>query len=230
MAWWAVAAAAAPYVIGALQKKPKAPEYRRPDQTPMRDQYFRAMADTAFNPNSREFQMASEVVQDQVNRALGRQGLAGSSIGGALMGNTQASMASEFMKNQQQRQLAAVQAMTAHDMNKLQMNETLAQAQYQRDQQAYQEALRRQAGVAQGIGSIAGAYAQYQGRQDDRNWYAQMVGEHGRSGMGASAALSPSFPPMNQAYSPQTMGSFYGQPAMSPYSYQSPYGMGSYGF
>jgi hypothetical protein len=220
MGWWAVAAAAAPYVIGALQKKPKQPQYKPVSQVPARDAYYRAMVDTAFNPNSREFQMASEGVQDQVNRALAMQGLGGSSVGMASLANAQASMAGDFMRNQQAERMKAVQAMTGYDAEKLKINNAIAQQNYERDMQAYNTALQRQAGVAQGIGNIAGAYAQYQGRQDDRAWYKDMVGEYGTR---VAPAVGSQF---SQPYQYGSVG--YSQ--ANPFSYQSPYGMGGYGF
>ena len=184
MGWWAVAAAAVPYVVGAFQKKPDAPQYKRKDIGPQRDAYYRAMVDTAFNPSSREFQMSSEVVQDQVNRALAGHGLAGSGIGVASLANAQASMANEFMRNQQAERMKAVQAMTGYDMDKLRMSEDVARAQYERDMGAYNDALRRQAGVAQGIGAVVGAYAQSAERDETRDWYQKMM----NSGAGNSAA------------------------------------------
>lgn len=215
---WQLAAIMAPYVLGEMQDKPDQPRMKKVSVAPARDAYYRSMVDTAFNPNSREFLMASEHVQDQVSRALARQGLSGSSIGLQSMAGAQSSMAADFMRAHQAERMAAVNAMVGHDMEKFKLNQMAAEQNYNRDLQAYNEALRRQAGVAQGIGSVIGSFAQNQQRQDDRSWYADMIQKQNAGPVAPVVPQQMGFASAGLPYSTQPA---YTQPAYFGYA---PYG------
>ena len=114
--WWALAAAAIPYVVSALQDKPDRPDAPARRQLPDRSKYSNDMLDSAFNPNNEQWTLASRQAQDNVNRALGRQGMAGSSVGGQLHANTQSKIAQAWLADASARKAAAFNAVSAHDL------------------------------------------------------------------------------------------------------------------
>lgn len=217
--WGYVAAAALPYLVGALQKKPKAPVMARPVD---RSAYINQLLQMAMNPNSQQFKMASDVAQEQVNRALARQGLAGSSIGGQISANIQAKLANDFMNEQISRLGNALGIAQNQDQMGMQGNVAVYNAQ----RQAYEDALKRQAAVAQGVGNVVNAgYAGYQadqyGLQRDKDRAAMLAMYSGNNPNIAG------YQPTYGVPGPQPMGAATPQQGYG-FNYNSPYYNGSY--
>jgi hypothetical protein len=155
--WWAVAAAAVPYVMSALQDKPKKPGAPARTGMPDRSGQVNQMLDSAFNPNNQSYQLASAATADQVNRLLARSGHAGSSGGAQLMGNTQAQLAQAWIENQAQRQSQALGAAANYDRGVAQVSQGNNDAAYQYDRMMYEDQLKRNANQVQGVSNMIGA-------------------------------------------------------------------------
>jgi hypothetical protein len=223
----AMMAAAAPAVIGMFQDKPSAPVYRPPEM-PDRSKYYQQLLDMAYNPNNRQYLLASDQVANQVNRALARQGLAGSSMGGQLAGLSQANLANSFIDKNLERANQAFQTVGNYDAQRANIQAGLAAQIYQGQRDQYQGELANQAGVRQGIGSIAnaGMYAYGQGLAEDR--YNAFMDKHPYSygyqqpspyyGVPAPAQLP--------AYQPSYYGGLGSAPPSPFYSYGQTPGYG----
>lgn len=174
--WWAVAAAAAPYVIAALQKKPHRPGAPAPIPLQNRDPQIDQMMDTAFNPNSQTYNLASQHAMENVNRALGRQGMGGSSVGAQLHQGTQSKLAQAWLQEQAQRQQSAMQIAQEYDRNQAGWQAQQNDAQYKYAMDAYGEANKRNANQVAGVSNMinAGVGAYNQGQMMDR--YDHMIG------------------------------------------------------
>ncbi len=170
--WWTVAAAALPYIIGAMQKKPKSPPPPSQVVLPDRSAYMNQILQDGFNTNSTMYHNASDQVQEQVNRALARQGLVGSSGGAQAMVDSQNKVAQTFIDEKLRREQAAMGVVQGYDMGKagIDQNNSAALAAY--NAASYQSALARQAAVVQGVGSVAGAAANAYGAQENRDYWA----------------------------------------------------------
>lgn len=166
-----IAAVALPYVLGAMQKSPQAPQYAPPPTVnpPDRSMYSNALMSAAFNPNNEMYQGAAQVAQQQVARMLGRRGLAGSSIGGALMGNVQSQLANDYLMNQVQRQSQALGQINAMDMARAQHEANMYNQAYQAQMGDYQNQMARRQQAMAGIGGLAqaglGIYQNHQNNQ-----------------------------------------------------------------
>lgn len=173
--WWAVAAAALPYVVSAMQGKPKRPQAPAQARLTNRDAQMNQIMDTAFNPNSNQYSLASEMAAEQVNRVLARSGMGGSSAGAQMQSNTQAQMAQAWLENQAQRQQAAMQTVTAYDQNQQGVNQQGNNAAYNYAMDGYKDAQQRNANQVQGISNMvnAGVGAYNQNRM--MTSYEQMI-------------------------------------------------------
>jgi hypothetical protein len=213
--WLELAAIAAPYIIGATQKKPKAPGMFRQEAMPNRDVYNQQLLDAAFNPDSNQYRMASDVVQEQVNRALARQGLAGSSPGIQLGATAQAQLATSWADEQLRRQQAALQAVNQSDFQRASMANQNAQTAYEVAANQYKDQLARQQGAAQGVGALFGGLSNIYGQQQQNQLMDQrraedrsfMMDLYGRAG------AQPSYGTPGPGYNIQP-GQMY-----SPYGY-----------
>lgn len=155
--WWAVAAAAVPYVMSAMQGKPKRPGAPTRTAMPDRSGQVNQMLDMAFNPNSQSYQLASDASADQVNRILARSGHAGSSGGAQLMANTQANLAQAWIDGQAQRQSQALSAAANYDRGVAQVAQGNNDAAYSYDRAMYEDQMKRNANQVQGVSNMIGA-------------------------------------------------------------------------
>lgn len=202
MGWWMVAAAAAPYVMSAMQKKPKAPGAPGAVQMPDRSQYINGMLDTAYNPNSEQWGMAADRAADQVNRILGRQGMAGSSVGMQAHQAAQAQIAQAWLADQAQRQAQAMQIVNQYDTGRGNLAAGQAAQQYNYANDAYNRANQANAAQVQGISNMVGAGMQmYNQHQADQRWDQMME--------------------QNQQIL-NNQQAFYGTPGSAPNNYTSP--------
>lgn len=173
--WWAVAAAAVPYVVSAMQKKPKMPGAPAPVQMTDRSGLVNQIQDTAFNPNNEVWMSASKNTMDQVNRALGRRGMLGSSIGMQMQSNTQAELAKAWLADQLSRETQAFNAIVGYDKAQAGIQGDNNMSAYNHAMNAYKDAQARNAAQVQGISNMvnAGVSAYNQGQMMDR--YDQMI-------------------------------------------------------
>ena len=193
--WWTLAAAALPYVMGALQKKPDQPGAPAPVNLPDRSAYINQMLRSGFNTDSTMYRNASDGVQEQVNRALARQGLRGSSIGMNAMIQGQNQVAQSFIDMQQERQQKAFQQASAYDMARAGVEQGNSQAAANYANQIYNDARARQAGVIKGVGDTANAAMNAYGRQQDRDSWERTMGSQptsysGENVMGSGGSTS----------------------------------------
>ena len=170
MAWWMVAAAAAPYVMSALQKKPSAPGAPALQNTPDRTAYSNQILNAGFNPNDRTLLSASSVAEDAVNRVLARQGLGGSSIGGQLHSTTQADIANKWLENELNRKISALSAVNNADLARIGVANQNARTMYDYEMGRYNMANQQNVGQVQGLAGMisAGANMYGQSQMQDR--------------------------------------------------------------
>lgn len=244
--WGYLAAAALPYVIGSFQDKPKAPTYRAPS-LPDRSQYYNQLLDMAYNPNNRMYTLASDQVANNVNRALARQGLAGSSPGGQLAALSQANLANSFIDNQLRRAQDAFQTVSNYDLGRGNIEAGIAAQIYNNQRDQYNSQLASQAAVRQGIGNLAMLGANMYAESEAQKWWEERLATAGVinsanaaingptptvgvPGMPAYQSSLPSYSSAGVGGSPyysygQTPG--YGGIAVGanplPFSYNSPY-------
>lgn len=205
---WQYLAAAAPYILGALQPKPDMPKYVAP-QTYDLSQYNRQLLNAAFNPNSNQYRMASDVVQEQVSRALARSGMAGSSVGAQMGLNAQNQLAQSYMDNLLQRGTGAIGAVNAQNQSQL----SAADAAYKRAMDMYNAQMGNAQGAAQGLGAMTNTMMGIYGNQqtmDAREADRAMMADIYRGNQ--APTYTPSYAPM------------YGTPGQynPSFSYNSP--------
>lgn len=164
--WWALAAAAIPYVAQALQSDPWQPNKPAAVMPPDRSYENNKLLDNAFNPHADIFQRSSDAVQENVNRALARSGLQGSSAGQVLGQNNQATLATKWLDDQTSRQRMALDAVNGDDRARAQLINEINNQQYQYGAAQYNRDNARNSAQVAGIGGMAGAgmnaYGQYQ--------------------------------------------------------------------
>jgi len=225
--WQYIAAAAVPYVIGALQKKPKKPSAPTPVALPDRSKYLDMILQSGFNTDSRMYDQASDQVRDQVNRALAQQGLAGSSVGAVASIEGQNRVAQSFIDEKLKRQQAAMAAVQTQDAMAANIQQGNSQAAYQYAQDAYNARLASQAGVQQGMGQIvnAGANAYYannakstydQRRAEDRAWLTSMYGGPAKATMPVAPVQMIPFQRSGMLSPNSSYGSYYAGLGDSP--------------
>ncbi len=153
--WWALAAAAIPYIVAAGQKKPTrtAPT---DVSTPNRDAEINQILAGANDPRSAQWTAASAQVGDQVNRALGRSGMAGSSVGAQLQSGTQGNLAQAWLADQAQRQNAAMQTAMSYDRQKYGVDAANNAAQYNFQDQIYKDRVAANTAQVQGLSNMIG--------------------------------------------------------------------------
>lgn len=175
MAWWAVAAAAVPYVMSAFQDKQKMPGAPAPVQTPDRTGLINQIQDTAFNPQNAIWASASKQAEDSVARTLGRRGALNTSLGMQLQSNTQAEIAKKWLEGQAERENAALNAIVGYDRMKAGLDRDNSSAAYDYSMAKYKDATTRQANQIAGMSGMinAGVNAYNQDRMMDT--YNSMV-------------------------------------------------------
>lgn len=201
MAWWMVAAAAAPYVAAALQKKPKRPNAPAPVPLKNRDGSIDQMMDSAFNPNNKAWMEAQQRTMDETNRALGRRGMLGSSIGMQLQGNAEAQLAEAWLREKAAREANALRVAMDYDKGQAGWQQGQNETQYNYGMDAYKEAMQRNANQVQGMSNMINAGIGYYNQQQMQDRLDQMVAKD----------------PYPQVY--------YGAPSqstMAPYPYTDP--------
>lgn len=154
MAWWAVAAAAVPYIASALQDKPKAPEAPAPVKMTNRDSYVSDMLDTAYNQDSKTWELAADKSADNVARALGRRGLGGSSIGGQILIDNQAALAQAWLEQAAQRKRAALDSAVGYDRGQAGFANDQANQQYGYAMDAYGRKVKSNADQIAGLSGM----------------------------------------------------------------------------
>lgn len=200
MAWWMVAAAAAPYVMAALQDKPNRPGAPAPAQLTNRDGHANDMLDMAFNPNNETWMLASEQTADHVNRLLGRTGMAGSSVGAQIQMGTQAKLAQAWLENQASRQANAFNAVVNYDKAKAGIASDNANAQYNYAMDAYKDHLQRNANQVQGVSNLINAGVGYYNQDRFMDQRDQMIAGSQKPSYGVpgpSSGWQPGPPPQD---------------------------------
>lgn len=222
-----VAAAAAPYVISALQKKPKKPGAPSPVTLPDRSKYIQDLIDASTRPNEGAYRMASDVSVDNVNRILGKQGLGGSSVGLGVHASAQANLANKFMENELNRRINALNVAANYDrMNAdVQMGNSGAAYKYATDM--FNLKNKENAGQVQGISSLinAGLGAYQQGQASNRwdeimelnrqhvnqmNINSQTAPQYGAPG--PQVGMQPAPSPYNPGFTYANTGGMYAVP------------------
>ena len=214
--WWAVAAAAAPYVVAALQPKTKRPDAPGMETMPDRSGEMNMIRDQAFNPQNEQWMRASEMAMDQTNRGLGKRGGLGTSIGSQIQGNTQAELANKWLEWAASRQAEAMNLINNYDRTRAGFDADQNARQHEYALAAYADQQQRNAnqvkGISDMIGAGVGAYNQYQTQQR----YDQMMR------------------PPTASYGTPGQGSYtdYQMPQVgSQYAYNPKYGLGvNYGY
>jgi hypothetical protein len=171
--WWMAAAAAAPYVMAALQKKPSAPGAPALQAPPDRSAYSNQILSAGFNPNDRTLGSASSVAEDAVNRVLARQGLAGSSIGGQLHATTQADIANKWLENELNRKISALSTVNNIDLGRVNAMNQNAKAMYDYGMDRYNMQNQQNAGQIQGISGLMSMGANMYGQSQIADRLAQ---------------------------------------------------------
>ncbi len=152
--WWMAAAAAAPYLMSALQKKPKAPG--APAFAPLknRDAEIEDMMRMASDPHAEQYKLAADQAIEQVNRVLAKQGLGGSSLGAQLHSNTQSKLAQAWMEEQLRRKEAALQVALEYDKGQAGWNQQGNNAAYNYAMDQYKNKQQSNANQIQGISNM----------------------------------------------------------------------------
>ena len=172
--WAQIALAAAPYVIAAMQDKPKAPSAPALRNPVNRDAQVNDLLGSAYDPNNAVWQRASAMASEQVNRALAHQGLAGSSIGGQLHSMTQSDLAAKWLQDQVQRKSQALNAVSGYDNGQVGGYNSNANAAYNFEMDAYNRAMGANAAQVQNISGLASAGLQAYNQQQIMDRYKQM--------------------------------------------------------
>lgn len=200
--WWTVAAAALPYVMASMQKKPKVPGGPAPVQLADRRGLDNQMIDMAFNPHNKAYEAASDKSMDQVNRALGRKGMLGSSIGMQMQGSHEAELANKWMEESGNRQIAAYNAITGHDRLAAGLEGDNSAAAYKYAMDMYKDQTQRNTNQVQGVGNMVNAGVGAYNQSEAQKRYDHMIGYN----QPPPAPVQPSYgvpgylPPTNYQY------------------------------
>lgn len=170
MAWWMVAAAAAPYVAAALQGKPKRPGAPAPVAMKSRDGEINQLMDSAFNDKNPAWMNAQQRTMDETNRALGRKGMLGSSIGMQIQSNAQAQLAEAWLKEKAAREGNALNVAMNYDKGQAGWQQGQNETQYGYAMDSYKDQIQRNANQVQGMSNMinAGVGAYNQGQMQNR--------------------------------------------------------------
>lgn len=158
------AAVAAPYVINAFTSKPKRPKYQQQEvDLPDRSQYFNELMNMGFDPQKENYRASADVASEQVNRALARQGLAGSSVGGQVQAAALSKLAQDYENERMQRASSALNQLTSYDLQQAGLNQGASDAAYNRALEEYKIKMGGISsgiqGISAGIGTAANIYA-----------------------------------------------------------------------
>lgn len=129
--WWALAAAAIPYVMQEMQGQPEQPHIPPQTHMPDRSAYEGQYLANAFNPHAELFQRASDATAEQVKRALAQSGMLGSSGGMATLANTEGTLAAKWLQDQTSREGNALGTVSGMDRDRSAYETGLGNEMYQ---------------------------------------------------------------------------------------------------
>lgn len=225
MAWVAAIAAAAQIAQMVAANNRKAPQGSGVGniQLPDRSKYQAALLDTAFNPQSDVYQMASNRAMDLVNRDLANKGLGHSSFGNQAVSSAQADLAAKFLENEMQRRIQAYNAVTGYDIAKANQQQGVAGQQWNENLANYNLNAQKEDALYQGVGNLAGIGANYYGGVQQQNQIDAMNAQNQKnqdrylSILDRSQAQGPSGG--YTSYSPTAYNGYLGD-----YNLRNPYG------
>lgn len=159
-----VAAIAAPVVAGALMPRPGVPGYmgRQKFMTPEEERYYNEYLQSAFSPQSQLQMLASQQAQSNMAAQLARMGLGGSSLAISAQAANQADLANKFLERELARRKMGMDAI----YNKAQTELGIGNSMRQSAMDKYEADMAAKKAMLGGIGSAAGMYVGYQGRQN----------------------------------------------------------------
>ncbi len=163
--WWALAAAALPYVMQQFQGQPSQPhtpgEYLPPD----RSNYDSQLLNNAFNPHSELFQRSADVVNENIQHNLAKAGILGSSGGQAMQANVQGTLAAKWLEEQTARQRMALNAVNSDELARAHGINEFNNQQYQYGAAGYNRTNSQNAAQIAGLTGMVGAGANIYGQQ-----------------------------------------------------------------
>ena len=168
--WWALAAAAIPYVMQQMQGQPQQPRTPGMVLPPDRTNYNNALLDNAFNPHAEIFQRSSDAVAENVNRMLGKTGMGGSSGGAQAQTGLQSALAAKWLEDQTSRQRMALNAVNSDEGARASLLNEFNNQQYGYGAARYNRDNIYNSSQIAGVGGMlsAGASAYGQNRTDNR--------------------------------------------------------------
>lgn len=179
--WWTLAAAAIPYVVSAMQKKPSMPGAPNAVSLPDRSAYVNQLLDTAYNPNSSTWLLASKEAEDQVARALGRQGAMGSSVGNQTMSNVQTALAAKWLEDAVSRQEGALNTAIGYDRAQAGQGSENSRDAYNYAMDAYKNKVAENTAQVQGISNLVNAGVGAYNQQQYQDRYDALMAQYGRA-------------------------------------------------
>lgn len=179
--WWQIAAAAIPAVVSATRKRPEAPQfYQVPLKLPEIQPYQQKILDTAFDPQSETYKLASDVLADKIMRSTAQRGLAGSSMAAQLERTAMSDLANKFIENELNRRISALNTVHDQRMREATGSMQMGRARYGAEMDRYRDQLGSEqdliSGIGSAIGAIGGAYNQEQRQLQNQANFDRMMG------------------------------------------------------
>lgn len=158
-----IAAIAAPLIAGGLTKRGKAPsfQYTGPD----RSEYIDQLLSSAFNPDDRLMNLASERANEAAARGMASRGLLGSSLGQQSLAATNASIANKFLEGEMQRRMQALESARGFDA----LRAGIDKANYQSQMDQYNADMEGKNNLISGVAGVAGTGLGYLGQRNIAN-------------------------------------------------------------
>lgn len=173
----ALLAGAVPLAYGALTPKPSTPSpidfsgiYSRMNSPEMMN-YKNQMLQSAFNPNSMLYNIASQRALAGSNRALAQRGMGSSGVGLNYINQNMQDLANSYLDKQNGRMQGAYGAAISPDIQQAQLMASLASQQNQDAWNRYNNQSQGQAAMATSLGNFAnaGLSAYNYGQQNQTN-------------------------------------------------------------
>ncbi len=170
-----IAASAIPTVASLFMNngsRPSGPDYSAVMaylNSPEMAGYRNSLLNTAFNPNSDIYRIASDRAYAQANRAVASRGLGNSGAGLGYIGQMQNDLANQFTENEFQKRLQAYNAVAGRDSAAMQMLGGMANQSYDAALSNYNANADANAGLIGGIGTMARAGVTAYTRQQELN-------------------------------------------------------------
>ena len=154
----AVPAIASAFMPG--QSRPSGPDYSQimaMINSPEMQMYKKQLMETAYNPNSDIFRIASDRAYAQGNRAVASRGLGTSGAGMGFIQQGQNDLANKFAEGEFQRRLQAFNAINSANNGVISSMTGMANNQYDAGMANYNAGMAQNNQFVQGIGSLANA-------------------------------------------------------------------------